>query len=294
MNNYFVGAVIYADDITLLGPSRSSVRSLLNVCTVYAKKYDILFNPTKTTCMYFSKKAQYNPGPMLSFFNDEIKYVSSIECLDVTISNSDVTDRNIQRSTQGFYRKANEALSDFKIATRDVKSKLLSIHCMDAYGSQLWPFYDKSVLKYYVAWRKTIRKLWRLPYKTHCRFLHTINDCLPIDVLLEKRCLKFIVSCLQTSNKIVSSITLSSIKHEYSVIGENYRYLSYKYNILPNDWSNEFTIILKNFFSSVERIYANYPEAIFIRDICMQIDNDELEILSAEEMSQLVEYLCTI
>ena len=41
MNGYFVGAVIYADDITLLGPTRSSILSMLSVCDVYARNMDI-------------------------------------------------------------------------------------------------------------------------------------------------------------------------------------------------------------------------------------------------------------
>ena len=41
MNGYFVGAVIYADDITLLGPARSSILSMLSVCDVYARNMDI-------------------------------------------------------------------------------------------------------------------------------------------------------------------------------------------------------------------------------------------------------------
>ena len=52
MNGYFVGAVIYADDITLLGPTRSSILSMLNVCEVYARNMDILFNPAKTNCLF--------------------------------------------------------------------------------------------------------------------------------------------------------------------------------------------------------------------------------------------------
>ena len=34
MNGYFVGGVIYADGITLLCPTRSSILSMLNVCDV--------------------------------------------------------------------------------------------------------------------------------------------------------------------------------------------------------------------------------------------------------------------
>ena len=52
MNGYFVGAVIYADDITLLGPTRSSILSMLNVCDVYARNIDIFSNPAKTNCIF--------------------------------------------------------------------------------------------------------------------------------------------------------------------------------------------------------------------------------------------------
>ena len=50
-------------------------------------------------------------------------------------------------------------------------------------------FYDKSVKLFYVAWSRTIRKLWALPNTTHCKYLHTINNSLPINLMLEKRCL---------------------------------------------------------------------------------------------------------
>ena len=52
MNGYCVGAVIYADDITLLSPTRSSILSMLSVCDVYARNMDILFNPVKTNCIF--------------------------------------------------------------------------------------------------------------------------------------------------------------------------------------------------------------------------------------------------
>ena len=53
MNSHFVGSVIYADDITLLGPTRNSVMALLDICSNYAHDHDIIFNPSKTTCIHF-------------------------------------------------------------------------------------------------------------------------------------------------------------------------------------------------------------------------------------------------
>ena len=48
-----VGAVIYADDITLLGPTRSSILSMLSVCDVYAKKIWIFYLIRRKPIVYF-------------------------------------------------------------------------------------------------------------------------------------------------------------------------------------------------------------------------------------------------
>ena len=102
--------------------------------------------------------------------------------------------------------------NDFKYLYRNIKSQLLSSYCFDAYGSQLWPFYDKSVKSFYVAWRRTIRKLWVLPNTTHCKYLHTINNSLPIDLMLEKRCLKFIWSSTNSRPLITLLLKVSVVQ----------------------------------------------------------------------------------
>ena len=85
---------------------------------------------------------------------------------------------------------------------------------------------------YYTAWRKVIRKAWCLPFTTHCRFLHIINNSSPIDVQLEKRYLKFLHSCINSSNEVVVFLDHQSNK-VFSAFGENYRYLCHKYKIMP-------------------------------------------------------------
>ena len=56
---------------------------------------------------------------------------------------------------------------------------------------------------------------------------------MPIDVILEKHCLKFIWSCINSNNTIVKSVSSSAIMYSYSSLGENYRFLSDKYDIWP-------------------------------------------------------------
>ena len=63
--------------------------------------------------------------------------------------------------------------------------------------------------------------------------MHGINNTLPIDVMLEQRCIKFIWTLLHSPNIIVKSVMRSAIRNGYSRLGEHFRYLSYKYNLSP-------------------------------------------------------------
>ena len=74
---------------------------------------------------------------------------------------------------------------------------------MNVYGSQIWAFNKNCLNKFYVAWRKAIRRIWTLPYRTHNNLLHLINLCLPSDnciITLEKRCIKYIWNLINGEN----------------------------------------------------------------------------------------------
>ena len=50
----FMGALAYADDITLLAPCKFALSIMIDVCEQYASEFDILFNGSKINC-YFLK-----------------------------------------------------------------------------------------------------------------------------------------------------------------------------------------------------------------------------------------------
>ena len=183
---------------------------------------------------------------------------------------------------------------DFKLFPSKIKSRLFTTFCLDAYGCQLWYFDSKMVEPFYVAWRKMVRLIWQLPNTTHCNLLHTINDSLPIDVSLEKRCIKFLWTNLNSVNETVNLTTRSSIKSERSTMADNYRYFSYKYDIKPSHWYEPFSAIDHCIKHYIACKVNHLQDAFFIRDLCLARDSGELSILSSTEMVQLIEYLCTI
>ena len=59
---------------------------------------------------------------------------------------------------------------------------------MNVNGSSLWR-YDNigNIERFCNSWRKAIRKLWKISYRTHNDLVYLINNCDPIVSILEKR-----------------------------------------------------------------------------------------------------------
>ena len=53
MGHRFSGALVYADNLTLLSPIRSFLVALVGECERYAAEFEIMFNGSKSKLLYF-------------------------------------------------------------------------------------------------------------------------------------------------------------------------------------------------------------------------------------------------
>ena len=59
-------------------------------------------------------------------------------------------------------------------------SRLCSSYCMNVYDSSLWRYNNlRNIESFRISWRKAIRKLWKIPYRTHNDLVYLINKCDP-------------------------------------------------------------------------------------------------------------------
>ena len=93
-NSNFLGCFIYAD-ITLLAPSRDALNTMLDVCMEYAEAYDILFNATKTKCMFFDRTYSTLFDKNVQFMGTPIGFVDKCKFFGFSISR-DILNRDIQ------------------------------------------------------------------------------------------------------------------------------------------------------------------------------------------------------
>ena len=121
----------------------------------------------------------------------------------------------------------------------------------------------------YVVWRKVTHLIWKLLFRTHCNLLHTINNCYPIEFVFQKRCVKFLHSCLSSDNLIISNVAKYSWDNCYSTFGDNIRYFSHKYNIASKKWMEPFTDLLPCLFDHMHRRTPDLPVAHTIRELAL-------------------------
>ena len=63
-----IGALSYADDITLLCPGIRGLNVIIVLCCEYAKEYNVTFNQKKTVCIKFGSKITIDEHVSLNGF----------------------------------------------------------------------------------------------------------------------------------------------------------------------------------------------------------------------------------
>ena len=120
----FVGAFIYADDVTLLAPTSMALKAMLSTCTYFATSHNLLFNASKMKCMYFND-ADSQLQNTVKFMGRPIEYVDNTDLLGVSVT-SRIKERNLNSSVQKFLCRVNSVLYDFKNIPCDVKLNCLT------------------------------------------------------------------------------------------------------------------------------------------------------------------------
>ena len=90
-----------------------------------------------------------------------------------------------------------------------------------------------------------MRKLFRLPYRTHNYIVCGITE--DISIKLHGRVTKFMYSysMIHSDNDTVSLMTVFFLSTEASFLAENFRYNMYTYNISMFTWYKELSVLFK-------------------------------------------------
>ncbi len=92
------------------------------------------------------------------------------------------------------------------------------------------PLFDECINDLYEAWCFAIRRIWYIPWQTHCNMLPLIATVMDPEFGFAKRMINFLNMALNSSSKTVQWIVNMGRFGTYSIMGGNIRLLIYDMN----------------------------------------------------------------
>jgi hypothetical protein len=215
----------YADDICLLSPSVHGLQEMVDLCLKYAQEFSILFNGSKSHFLRFCPKQNCH-------FCQKTK-------LDVTVGDTKITleqsaahlGHNVRTDFKddaesvyaAFYKQYNIFRTRFTGVPSSVKYELFLAYCSSFYGIQICDLAKTDRIQ--TAWRKCLRDLWRLPYRTHSCLLPALSGSMCAKHMFMKRFIKFACNGLQHNSQEISYV-FRTMSHLQSTFSKNVDYVN--------------------------------------------------------------------
>jgi len=85
-----------------------------------------------------------------------------------------------------------------------------------------------------VSWRKSLCRIWDLPFNSHCYLLPLLSQCLPLLDEICRRSLNYIKACLYNGSSLVRAVTNYGIRcgRHNSLLGHNLLFCARLYNCM--------------------------------------------------------------
>jgi hypothetical protein len=289
LGDLFVGCVAYADDIVLLAPSMYALKEQVKIAESFANEHSMLFNGSKSKLMCFSKNA-ISQNVTIEVSGEHVNVSDNMTYLGHNIS-SNIYESGIKNITRDFIIKFNGVLGDFSSIKSCLRYDLMQKYCTSFYGVLLCDFSDISNMdRLYRQWRKAIRRIWRLPMRTHTNLLPHICKSVPIDIVMKRRFMNFFNNGMKSKNLIVSQI-FRRAKQCFSHLGRNFKFIQsdvIKWNLKGGDVEfNLDKVWYENANDDDVRVGTHIRELVEMRD-----DNICQNILDRDECQSVIEFLC--
>ena len=205
-----------------------------------------------------------------------------------------VEDTCLDYVIKDFNCKFNIFMGDFNKIHSHLKNKLFSVYCTSFYGSHMSNFHKLEFVD--VQWRKAVRKIWNVPYRTHNNLLPHICKLLPPNVLFMTRFIKYFINNFNSTNSTIRFVFRSALSNETS-LGNNFRYILYKCGFNRNTFDasngadNLSSIMIKNWKSSHQ--IDDIRVGNHMHELAQRRDALEPWILSKIEIQSVIDMLAT-
>ena len=224
IDSLYFGCFAYADDLSLIAPTREALQEMINVCVKYFDEHGIKISTnqdirkTKTKVLVFGIKE--NPANIM--LNDRpLPYVESWYHLGHLINSDESTSHDIDEKRREFIGKIHSFRQEFGDQHPLVFFKLVRSFFLHFYGSSLWDLNCVQIERLWSCWHKIIKSTYNLPFPTHRYLLHDLVPYEHIKTMITRRFKKFYMKIKQCENPYVTVLHTVQSHDWRSTYGKN-------------------------------------------------------------------------
>ena len=169
----FCGVVGYADDLCLLAPSRSAMKTMLKICEDFAEKNNLEFstdpNPdkSKSKCIFMQGHQKLSKPLNLQLYGVDLPWVKTASHLGHELSEECNMVHDMRCKRADFISKSTEVREMFGYAQPNQVLQAVRTYCCDMYGSMTWSLYSESARQVFNCWSTCVKLAWDVPRATH-------------------------------------------------------------------------------------------------------------------------------
>lgn len=290
IGNKFCGALGYADDVSLLAPSRNAINEMLAICEEFGKDYNVKFNAEKSQLILYNTAVQ--PAPI--HLNKNVIPIRDHAVHLGHVIGSDSNALSIDNAIKDLYYRTNAVMAKFGFCNSTVRSHMFTTYCTSFYGCTLWKFDDNYIDRFYTAWRKCVRKVWKVPPTTHGYILSHLCQKPCISAQLLSRSLSFYYNAVNSTNKYVS-LCAQLCNYSKTAMAGNLRLLCNKLNVAPDFFKQHRVSVLKRRLIRNSSAYHKECDAAggVARELCLMRDGEYETIYDSVTLDAFLFDICT-
>ena len=184
--NFYIGCIMYADDLIIISASILDLQSMLDICNNVGISLGLKFNSKKSHCI-FSGPSPIVSLPSMLIGDQTISWSQQIKYLGVWINAHKSFNVDLKESRRKFFMTLNCILSKTKFACDLVKLNLLESYCLTTltYGIESGILDNKQLQSINSWWNSVFRRIfgyfnWESVRNLICslqklNFVHTEN-----------------------------------------------------------------------------------------------------------------------
>ena len=204
------------------------------------------------------------------------------------LSSSLSDDSDIEFKIGQFYGQVNKVIANFSSCSNSVLKFLFRSYCSSFHGSQAWNLNANAIKQLGTAWNKAVRRVLKIPLRSHRYLLPHLVGQIPIFAQLCTRFVNLLFTMLNVDlkNPIVYNCARRLLTDSNSIIGSN-------------------VICIKSEFDLhvASDKYCNIIKCINVQSMALSIEqsatlaileelSDSKTVLDSSESTLLFNYLC--